>query len=175
MFSYKIVSGVQVTVTADVVTVTAVVRGCCPVILVVTQNTKRMISLVDSKMKMPQTTANRFLFIAFNFRVRMYHWLYCLATFVLTWVLYFCMWYCACISILQLLHCTSTVYTARLQYCLDCAYFCSGSEPALLHDLLSLPISASRMQHVSDLAGSVDWCWITGVSQLGLSQTVGHA
>jgi len=28
---------------------------------------------------------------------------------------------------------------------------------------------------VIDLAGSVDWRWITGVSQLGLSQTVGHA
>jgi len=28
---------------------------------------------------------------------------------------------------------------------------------------------------VIDLAGSVDWHWITGVSQSGLSQTVGHA
>jgi len=26
-----------------------------------------------------------------------------------------------------------------------------------------------------DLAGSIDWRWITGVSQSGLSQTVGHA
>jgi len=44
----------------------------CLVVLVVTLDTMRIISLHDSKLKLPLTTAVRFVFIAVDFKIRKY-------------------------------------------------------------------------------------------------------